>query len=597
MRKIAFLLLVILCSSSNSIIAQSPSEFNYQAIIRDSDGKLIENQNVDVQISIIEGSAGATATYRENHSVSTNSYGLISLVIGKGSGDIGTFNSVDWSAGLKFIKLEIDLDGSGYDAVGTFQLSSVPFALHANSASNLIGEVFYSTNTDTLFVVKDHSGNVVFAVFPDGAQVIVNETSKGKVGGFAVSGRSPTKAVDREYLRVTTDSTRIYIDDPIVKGKVGGFAVSGRSPTKEIIEPFFFATIDSTRIFTKDTDGGFGVRDKSTGSVQSYLQLTPQNYFIGHNSGINTTGSQNLFLGYESGRWNTSGISNVFIGPNSGNKNSTGSGNIFIGNAAGYSNTHIDSSAGIGTEGFFNVYIGYNSGEENTRGKYNTYVGYATCASGKTGEFNTYIGNQAGNQSGGNNNVFLGVKAGELCRTGNNNTFLGYFSGQRCYSGSGNVFVGYAAGYGADVSDKLYIDNSSTSSPLIYGDFTNGVERVQVNGDFHATGDITSGGTTSKISDFVFEKNYELESIEEHAAFMWKEKHLPAVKSAKELKKEGKINLNERREQLLEELEKAHIYIEQLNNKVKLIKEENSSLKLKLEEIIKRLNELEKNKY
>jgi len=352
----------------------------------------------------------------------------------------------------------------------------------------------------------------------------------------------------------------------------------------------FVSTIDSTRIFTRDAEGGFGVRDNSSGSTQSYLQLTPQNYFIGHNSGINTTGSQNLFLGYESGRWNTSGLTNIFIGPNSGNKNSTGTGNIFIGNAAGYSNSHIDSSASIGTEGFFNVYIGYNSGEEITRGKYNTYVGYATGSQGKTGEFNTYIGNQAGNQSNGDNNVFLGVKAGELCRTGGNNTFLGYFSGQRCYGGSGNVFVGYAAGYGADVSDKLYIDNSSTGSPLIYGDFTNGSERVQVNGDFHATGDITSGGTTSKIADFVFDDTYELETIEEHASFMWKEKHLPAVKSAKDIEKEGVINMNERREQLLEELEKAHIYIEQLNNEVKTIKVENQELKQKLNEIIEKLD-------
>ena len=120
-----------------------------------------------------------------------------------------------------------------------------------------------------------------------------------------------------------------------------------------------------------------------------------------------------------------------------------GFGNIFIGNRAGYSNAHIDSSAMVTTEGSYNVYIGYNSGEEVTRGRYNTYVGYATCASGITGEFNTYIGNQAGNQSKGDNNVFLGVKAGELCREGSNNTFLGYYAGQRCYEGSGNVFVGY----------------------------------------------------------------------------------------------------------------------------------------------------------
>jgi hypothetical protein len=44
------------------------------------------------------------------------------------------------------------------------------------------------TNFDTLFTVKDKNGNIGFAVFPDGARVYVNETAKGKVGVFAISG-------------------------------------------------------------------------------------------------------------------------------------------------------------------------------------------------------------------------------------------------------------------------------------------------------------------------------------------------------------------------------------------------------------------------
>ncbi len=518
-----------------------------------------------------------------------------------------------------------NIAATAYTAYFADSVNVAATAYTAYTADVLGSDGVYSTSTDTLFVVKDHSGNVVFAVFPDGAQVIVNETVKGSVGGFAVSGRSPSKAVDVDILKVTADSTRIYVSDSIgVKGKVGGFAVSGRSPSKGLEEDYlmitpdstriyvnqsakgsvggfavsgrspskgtiqniFVSTIDSTRIFTKDAEGGFGVRDRSAGSSQSYLQLSPQNYFIGHNSGINNTGgSYNLFLGYESGRWNNTGGSNVFIGPNAGHKNSTGFGNIFIGNRAGYSNSNIDSSACIGTEGYFNVYIGYNSGGEITRGKYNTYVGYATCASGITGEFNTYIGNQAGNQSKGNENVFLGVKAGELAREGSSNVFLGNFAGQRCYNGSKNVFIGYFAGYGADVSDKLYIDNSSTSSPLIYGDFTDGSELVQINGDLHITGTLT-GGKSLKSADFVFEKKYKLESIEDHAEFMWKNKHLPALKGQRAIEVADGYDMIERREAILEELEKAHIYIEQLNTEIKFIKEENQELKQKLNEII-----------
>lgn len=46
-------------------------------------------------------------------------------------------------------------------------------------------------------------------------------------------------------------------------------------------------------------------------------------------------------------------------------------------------------------------------------------------------------------------------------------------------TGSGNVFLGYNAGYNETGSDKLYIDNSNTSTPLIYGDFA--ANRVGIN--------------------------------------------------------------------------------------------------------------------
>jgi hypothetical protein len=68
------------------------------------------------------------------------------------------------------------------------------------------------------------------------------------------------------------------------------------------------------------------------------------------------------------------------------------------------------------------------------------------------------------------------------------------------------------------------------------------------------------------IADYVFEKNYKLESIEEHGDFMYKNKHLPAVMSNKEYLSVFK---DKRIEQILEELEKAHIYIYMLNEKIK----------------------------
>lgn len=47
-------------------------------------------------------------------------------------------------------------------------------------------------------------------------------------------------------------------------------------------------------------------------------------------------------------------------------------------------------------------------------------------------------------------------------------------------TGSGNVFLGHNAGYNEMGSNKLYIENSDISTPLIYGEFDNNL--LQING-------------------------------------------------------------------------------------------------------------------
>jgi hypothetical protein len=70
-------------------------------------------------------------------------------------------------------------------------------------------------------------------------------------------------------------------------------------------------------------------------------------------------------------------------------------------------------------------------------------------------------------------------------------------------------------------------------------------------------------------ADYVFEPAYALESIEEHAEFMWDNKHLPAM-DARTVDSDGQevVEIGARMRGMLEELEKAHIYISTLNQKV-----------------------------
>jgi len=75
-------------------------------------------------------------------------------------------------------------------------------------------------------------------------------------------------------------------------------------------------------------------------------------------------------------------------------------------------------------------------------------------------------------------------------------------------------------------------------------------------------------------ADYVFESDYQLESIEDHAAYMWGNKHLPAVGKAT-YDEEGTpvMEIGARSQGMLEELEKAHIYIEELNQKINQLSE------------------------
>lgn len=72
------------------------------------------------------------------------------------------------------------------------------------------------------------------------------------------------------------------------------------------------------------------------------------------------------------------------------------------------------------------------------------------------------------------------------------------------------------------------------------------------------------------IADFVFNDTYKLESIEDHGNYMFKNKHLPALSSVYNYENYINIyNSEQRREDIVLELEKAHIYIFELNEKVK----------------------------
>ncbi len=139
-------------------------------------------------------------------------------------------------------------------------------------------------------------------------------------------------------------------------------------------------------------------------------------------------------------------------------------------------NVYYGLNAGNTGGGQSNSSFGYQAGYSLTTGDENTFVGFYAGKWNETGKYNNFIGNAAGfNNTTGSHNNFIGRNAGAQNSTGNYNTYIGNNAGQISI-GSSNVFIGNNAGSNQyDVSNRLYIANSETSTPLIYGEFDNNI--------------------------------------------------------------------------------------------------------------------------
>lgn len=142
------LLLTFICSN-----AQVPQALNYQAVARTADGVLIPAQSIGVRFTVLDGGVNGTVVYTETQQTTTNSYGLFTLAIGKGTAVTGTFAGINWASGTdKFLKVEIAPSGGGnYQLQGTSQLLSVPYALYSEKTRLIAGNnTINITNGNTI---------------------------------------------------------------------------------------------------------------------------------------------------------------------------------------------------------------------------------------------------------------------------------------------------------------------------------------------------------------------------------------------------------------------------------------------------------------
>jgi hypothetical protein len=141
----------------------------------------------------------------------------------------------------------------------------------------------------------------------------------------------------------------------------------------------------------------------------------------------------------------------------------------------------------------------------------------------------------------------------------------------------------YGAFFKYGLNDLLTIGTRNENIDYVAFQIARGSSSVVFNGNVgigttNPTSKLTVAGNINsrevKVSvdagaDFVFEKDYNLPSLQEVEKFVNENKHLPEIASAKEMQKDG-INLSEMNIKLLQKIEELTLYVIELNKRIEL---------------------------
>ncbi|MCD4679710.1 MAG: tail fiber domain-containing protein [Bacteroidales bacterium] len=167
MKKLTLSFVIIL--TTIALIAQSPQAFNYQAVVRDTNGAIVTNHTISLKIDILKDSISGAVAYSETHQATTNNFGLVNLTIGSGVILSGDFTAIDWSASKHFISTEVDINGgASYILSGVSQLLSVPYALHSLTSE----DSYWKKNNKGIY----YNGNVGIGSSAPGHKLEIKDT-------------------------------------------------------------------------------------------------------------------------------------------------------------------------------------------------------------------------------------------------------------------------------------------------------------------------------------------------------------------------------------------------------------------------------------
>ena len=208
-------------------------------------------------------------------------------------------------------------------------------------------------------------------------------------------------------------------------------------------------------------------------------------------------GTQNLALGYSSMQGTAAtpviGDANVGIGAFTLAALRGGTGNLALGARALFGQGGTTDSANRFQYGNGNIALGFAAAGHIYSGSGNVAIGQFALMFGSGSDDNVAIGNSA----------MFGVTGAASKKR---NTAVGTFAGRNAGSNaSGNVYIGYGAGAtnataGAS-SNQLFIHNTASATPLIFGDFA--APALTVNGSLTVTMGSITGSLDARINGII----------------------------------------------------------------------------------------------
>lgn len=335
-------------------------------------------------------------------------------------------------------------------------VTPVPYAAFANSASNLLGglpasQLSGTLPTNALPVNPEFSGTVSAEDFSGNGTNLTSlnadNLSSGTVPLTRLAGINSNQ-LDTATWQLATN----------LNGGYAAFAsnlISGVAITNAFI---------TNSVFAGNGSGLDNLNASQLTSIGNTNTGSGGNFFVGAAGNSTMVGFNNTAIGVNALAANTNGTDNTASGLNALYLNTAGDNNTAAGAYALYGNTNGQNNTAAGVDALYS----------NISGGYNTAGGTYALYANTNGNNNTASGAYAlRNNAGGSSNTAIGAYALYAITTGSNNIALGFGAGQTIITGSSNIDIGNA-GF-VDDANVVRIGTTQTATYLVGTVYANSV--------------------------------------------------------------------------------------------------------------------------